>query len=411
MIKIITIFIFFILTSINTFSQNTFSITGKVKDNKDVLSGVGVFVSGYKIATVTNNDGTYSLSLKAGSYDILFQSIGYKTLVKNIVVSDKIIVLDVVLEEDTKQLNEITIKPDPNRGKYINLFTDLFLGTTPNAAQCKIINPNVLIVDYNQDDSKMTVKTTQFLIIENKALGYRIKYQLDLFEWNGKTNVTRYEGYPYYEDLNGSYSQTKRWTKKRDIAYFGSSNHFFSSLFSGKSKEEGFIINKMKKQVDRTRPSDSLINAKIKYFRISGMGSVGKHRLNPADDDSLNHWTDEKYRPKQIAVLHQQNVMPETLVETYNESIKSINFSDVISVVYTNEKEEPSYLNDAIPVPRPSNMLNYQVSLINLLASPVYFYENGGIQNPRSIMYEGYWAWEKIADSVPLDYQPEKPVK
>jgi hypothetical protein len=40
------------------------------------------------------------------------------------------------------------------------------------------------------------------------------------------------------------------------------------------------------------------------------------------------------------------------------------------------------------------------------LLSPANFYENGGIFDPRALLYEGFWAYEKVADMVPMDYIP-----
>ncbi|RZK13629.1 MAG: carboxypeptidase-like regulatory domain-containing protein, partial [Flavobacterium sp.] len=387
--------------------------SGTVKDKRgETLPGAGVYVSGYKIATVTDNDGRYSLNLKPGNYDILIQIIGYKAQNKNVIIADKQLQLNIVLEEDAVRLNEVTIKPDPNREGYIRMFTDFFIGTTPNAAQCKIINPNVLIIDYSKDDSKLTVKTNQFLIVENKALGYRIKYQLNNFEFDNKTRIIYYEGYPYYEDLKGSKGQIRRWAAKRLTAYNGSSQHFFNSLYAGKSKENGFVIHKLIKQVDKTRPSDSLINAKLRELRVLKSNLTGNLIITSETGDSVNYWLNQKKKPKQISILSRQEVLPDTLVKTFNQSIKSINFTDVLYVVYTKEREDATYANRiGMSISRPLDMPDYQVSLINLLIAPVYFYQNGGTYNPRSMLYEGYWSWEKMADSVPLDYSPPAVVK
>ncbi|MCZ4224497.1 carboxypeptidase-like regulatory domain-containing protein [Pedobacter rhodius] len=398
-------FLFFCTLS---FAQQSFILSGVVKDkNGETLPGAGIYVSGYKIATVADNNGKYSLSLKPGNYDILVQLIGYKALNQNIIISDKGLISNFILEQDSFQLNEVTIKPDPNREGYVRMFTDFFIGTTPNATQCKIINPNVLIIDYSDEDAKLTVKTNQFLIIENKALGYRIKYQLNNFEFDNKTRIIYYEGYPYYEDLKGSKGQVKRWAAKREIAYHGSPQHFFNSLYFGKSKAEGFIINKLIKQVDRTRPTDSLINAKLKQFRGLNQGSSEKLTLSIGKNDSLNYWLKQRNKAKEISILSRKEVLPDTLVKKYNESIKSINFTDALYIIYTKEKEAASYANQiGLSVSRPLDMPDYQISIVNLLVAPVYFYENGGTYNPRSMLYQGYWSWEKIADSVPLDYLP-----
>ncbi|WP_316831009.1 carboxypeptidase-like regulatory domain-containing protein [Pedobacter aquatilis] len=405
--KQLILFCSLIFLSVSAFAQQSFTLSGIVKDKRgETLPGVGVYVSGYKIATVTDDNGKYSFNLKPGNYDILVQSIGFKALTQNIIISDKALTANFVLEQDAVQLSEVTIKPDPNREGYIRMFTDFFIGTTPNAAQCKIINPNVLIIDYSNDDSKLTVKTNQFLIIENKALGYRIKYQLNNFEFDNKSKIIYYEGYPYYEDLKGGKGQLKRWAAKREIAYRGSTQHFFNSLYNGTSKNEGFIINKLIKQVDKTRPPDSLINLKLKQFRSLAQSS-GKITLSVGGNDSLNYWAKQKNKPKEMSILSRAEVLPDTLVKKYNESIKGINFTDILYVVYTKEREDPLYANRiGMSVSRPLDMPDYQVSLINLQVAPVYFYENGGTYNPRSMLFQGYWSWEKIADSVPLDYVP-----
>ncbi|MFC3562445.1 carboxypeptidase-like regulatory domain-containing protein [Pedobacter jamesrossensis] len=391
-----------------TLAQQSFVLSGSVKDKKgDALPGAGVYVSGYKIATVADNNGHYSLNLKPGNYDILIQLIGFKALNKNIIVVDKPLKFDFVLEEDAFQLQEVTIKPDPNRAGYIRMFTDFFIGTTPNAQLCKIVNPNVLIIDYISDDSKLTVKTNQFLIIENQALGYRIKYQLNNFEYDNKTRIIYYEGYPYYEDLKGSKSKMKRWAAKRLVAYNGSAQHFFSSLYAGKSKQDGFEINKLIKQKDKNRLPDSLINAKVKQFRTLAQNSSGKITISIGGNDSLSYWINQKNKPKEISILNRQEVKPDTLVKIFSSSMKSINFTDILYVIYKNEREAPTYANIiGQSVSRPLDMPDYQISLINLQVAPVYFYENGGTYNPRSMIYQGYWSWEKIADSVPLDYLP-----
>lgn len=406
--KKVLIFSLLLFVASITFAQQSFLLSGTVKDKKgEPLPGAGVYVSGYKIATVADNNGRYSLSLKPGNYDILVQLIGFKAFNKNIIVADETLTFDFILEEDAFQLQEVTIKPDPNREGYIRMFTDFFIGNTPNAQLCKIINPNVLIIDYSNDDAKLTVKTNQFLIIENQALGYRIKYQLNNFEFDNKSRIIYYEGFPYYEDLKGSKGKMKRWAQKRIEAYNGSTQHFFKSLYAGKSIEEGFEINKLIRQPNPNKAPDSLIQANIKRLIKVQQGLNGT--INIKAGDSLSYWNKQKNAPATVAILNRQQVLTDTLVKTYNESIKSINFNDVLYIIYKNEREAPTYANRiGHSISRPLDMPDYQVSLINLQVAPVYFYENGGTYNPRSMLYEGYWSWEKIADSVPLDYLPTK---
>lgn len=386
------------------FAQQSYTLSGTVKDKRgEALPGTGVYVSGYKMATVTDNDGKYTLPLKPGNYDILVQLIGYKALNKNVVISDKAVKLDLTLEESITQLAEVTIKPDPNRAHYIEMFKGYFIGTTPNAEQCKLINPNVLIIDYDKEEHKLTVKTNEFLIIENKALGYRIKYLLNNFEYDSKTRIIYYEGFPYYEDLKGSVRRKKIWEQKRITAYLGSSQHFFKSIFNHHATEDGFIINKLITKENPDKPSDSVINANIKRLTKAQTGLT--RPLTITIGDSLSYWIKKKNLPGGISILSRAPVLQDTLVHVENQNIKSINFTDKLYVVYTREREDPAYANRiGLSIARPLDMPDYQISTISLQVVPVYFYENGSIYNPRSMIYSGYWAWEKIADSVPMDY-------
>ncbi|WP_443938263.1 carboxypeptidase-like regulatory domain-containing protein [Pedobacter sp. MW01-1-1] len=404
--KHLFIAIFILLASTTVNAQESFPLTGIIKDQKNqILPGAGVYVSGFKIATSANNEGRYTLHLKPGNYDILVQLIGYKSTNRNVVITNKPVQLDITLEESVTQLSEVTIKADPNRQRYINLFKSFFIGTTPNAKECKILNPEVIILDYT--NGILSVKTEKFLVIENKALGYKINYLIKNFEYNKKTRIIYYEGYPNYEDLKASASKKKKWSKKRLESYLGSPQHFFQSLYKNTTHEDGYIIYKLVKKDNPTRPSDSLINAKVKQF--TSRTDLATKSLVIQPGDSLNYWLAKKRLAQSISYLNKQPVLTDTLVHTYDQNLKSINFTDALYVMYTKEKESNEYtsvLNQSIS--RPLDIPNYQISLLNILVSPAFFYSNGSIYDPKSFLFEGYWAWEKVADSVPIDYMPPK---
>ena len=399
--------LFFSSYVVETSAQENFTISGIVKDKQgETLPGAGIFVSGYKNATVSNNNGEFSLKLYPGNYELLVKMVGFKSGIFQVIVSDKNIGLNINLTENTIQLNEVVVKPDLNRENNLKTFTDYFIGSTPNAALCKIINPDVLFLNYDQQSKTLTASCDDFLIIENKALGYKIKYLIKEFEYNFANRIIFYQGSPYYEDLPATKSKKKKWDKKRVEAFNGSPQHFFRSLYQGNSSKDGFLIHKLIKQENSQRPSDSLIKANIKRFSpISGNKTFSIGIIN----DSLNYWLSKNKMVKTISTLNTAIVNPDTLVKIIDQNIKKIDFTDILYVVYKNEKEHPIYeslINQSIS--RPLNMPNYQISLINLTIRPVYFYKNGAVYNPKSMLYEGYWSWEKVADSVPMDYIPDK---
>jgi hypothetical protein len=392
-----------LLISANVSAQSL-SISGTVRDKSgEALPGAGIYLSGYKAATVTNSDGKFVLgNLKPGNYNVLVEMMGYLPYTKNVIIADKPVSMDIVLSENTIQLQEVVIRVDPNRQKYIELFKEFFIGKSPNAKQCKLLNPQALLVDYDDKAKTLVVKSNEFLVIENKALGYRLKYMLQFFEYDYKTRIVYYSGLPNFEELKGSKSKKRQWVKNREVAYYGSPQHFFKSLYQGKTKEEGFVINKLVKLDNSSRPPDSIIDAQISRLKKGLYGSI---RIASAVSDSLNYWMKVKQMPKQISTLNRSDVLTDTLVKQQYKDLKTLNFKDDLYLIYTKERETNLYTNTSgHSISRPLDMPNYQISIVHLIEGPVHFYASGGIFQPKSFLYEGFWAFEKIADMVPMDY-------
>ena len=112
-------FVLFIVSCYNVFAQTTV-VKGVVSDAKThkELPYVTVFVSGANIGTSTDEKGNYYLSFEGkASSEIKVSYIGYASaLVKIVVGSTQVI--DIALRPDTRQLNEIVIKP--KRTRYRN---------------------------------------------------------------------------------------------------------------------------------------------------------------------------------------------------------------------------------------------------------------------------------------------------
>lgn len=407
MIKNLLVACILIMLGTNAIAQNTFSISGVVRDKKDGLPGASIYLSGYKIATVADNDGKFKLSnLKPGSYDLLVQLVGYLPYSKSVIISDKSVQVELVLKENVAQLDEVVIRADPNRQKYINQFKEFFIGKTPNAAQCKILNPQVLNVDFDITKSTLTVSTTEFLIVENKALGYRLKYMLDHFEYNSRTHIIFYSGHPFFEELKASAAKKKKYIAAREVAYYGSSQHFFRSLYANKTKEEGFIINKMIKIPNPNRYPQYVINANLAKIKAVPEKTGIRQMKGKIDTALLAFWTKQQEMPKTIDKFSRAEVLTDTLVHNYNQNLKYLSYTDALLIQYTKEKESLAYSKTGFWIFRPLDVPENEISVANLTGEGVRFYENGGIYDSRSLLYEGYWAYEKVADMVPMDYVP-----
>ncbi len=397
--RLLLLFLFF---AGSAFGQSTFSISGSIKDKTEVMIGAGVYLSGYKISTATNADGKFVLAnLKPGNYDVLVQMIGYLPLSKNVIITDKSVSIELKLSENTTLLNEVVIKPNPNYARYINLFKAFFIGTTLNASQTKIVNTEVLSIDEDIENHSLTIKASDFLIIENRALGYRIKYLLEQFDYNFGTKVLYYAGYPTFEEMKGRASEQKKWSKNRDIAYNGSAQHFLASLYQNNVIEEGFIIHKRYEFPNPNRLPDSVIKANYKKLLVYDKQKK-LYRLD-TKNDAYAQWQKQNKEPRNTVAIDRSKIYTDTLVKKFNGNLKMINYKDDLFVVYKFEKESAEYENSSYYQSRPTD-LRGQVSVIKMLRAPIYFYANGIVYNPKSTLYSGYWSYEKMADAVPMDY-------
>jgi hypothetical protein len=101
--------VLFIFLSYSFFAQ-TYTLSGKITDTKNnAMPFASVVVKGTTIGTNSNVDGFYHLKLQAGTYDIIFQYIGYKKETKSITLHADA-TLDATLADDSYQLKEITVK-------------------------------------------------------------------------------------------------------------------------------------------------------------------------------------------------------------------------------------------------------------------------------------------------------------
>lgn len=91
-------------------------ITGTVIDKqyKKNIAFATVFIKNTQIATASNEEGNYTLSVENGSYWIVCKFIGYKTMEKKIYIDSKNIELNFELEILTSELKEIILKPGEN---------------------------------------------------------------------------------------------------------------------------------------------------------------------------------------------------------------------------------------------------------------------------------------------------------
>ena len=139
-------------------------------------------------------------------------------------------------------MREVVISSATDWKRNYETFRKEFIGVDENAKLCDVLNPHILNLTYNQTKQTLHADADQFLIIENKALGYRVKFLVDSFAVDKIAGLVSRAGSQVFEELPGSDAQKKKWHLRREEAYHGSSMHFYRSLISDKFTQEGFIM-------------------------------------------------------------------------------------------------------------------------------------------------------------------------
>ncbi|SEO91626.1 Outer membrane receptor proteins, mostly Fe transport [Flavobacterium sp. CF108] len=84
--KKISFLLIIIFTTLHSFSQDKFTLSGTIKDSKnnETLIGVNIYIPTLKISTTTNEYGFYSITVPRGEHQIEISYVGYQTIQQTI---------------------------------------------------------------------------------------------------------------------------------------------------------------------------------------------------------------------------------------------------------------------------------------------------------------------------------------
>ena len=111
MIHVKKIFFFIFLLSFSSFSQEEVTLSGIVYDqnNNETLYGVSIYFPELNSGTTTNEYGFYSITIPKGTHKIQVNYIGFTTISKSIILSEKT-TKNFKLSEEAENLDEIVIE-------------------------------------------------------------------------------------------------------------------------------------------------------------------------------------------------------------------------------------------------------------------------------------------------------------
>lgn len=453
-----------LLASFNTIGQNT--IQGKVtaKDNGDAIAGASVYISNTTIGVATDGNGVFKLTNAPKIPFVLnVSSIGFKTKVINVnPLRDTL--LNITLTANVQQLKEVVITPDNDIwAKFGYKFLQDLIGYSEFSGQCKIKNLENVVLDFDREKQTLSAFCKEPLIIINKALGYRIKYWLEGYQFSFKTNTTFLIGSPFFEDLLTKKTRRRkrrRYTRNRAKAYNGSLTHFIQALYDKQLKQDGFQVDMMrrvkigdayardKKQIDTLvyndanlrklyealkikAPNEARAKLYLKYVKEWYLNNSAKtlrlrlgktlvtievfefdrDKLNPDKIIITNYKVDQSLerqaRQGKINMIVAQNIDAGRFVQKLTKNTKDFKFDNFLHITYHREIEEKAYQLALFPFK--SFVRKKQTSIMSIPnKAKVAIHPNGYFYPPNNALVEGYWAFEKVDKLLPLNYKPEK---
>ena len=222
-------------------------VKGTILDKSSNLkiNFASIYINGTSVGTNSDQNGYFELDItKYGSLPLTISALGYYTVTLSDFSREKPI--DVYLIPKMFELNEVFViakSTEKEKKANLKLFMDQFLGSSYNGQNCVIVNEGD--ITFKNGTSRDTLKAfaSKPLLIVNNALGYKITYYLDKFEYCRKNKSFLYKGSALFnEDMSAALTQKNFFEKRRKNAYFGSRSHFFSSLWTNSLKSNGFIV-------------------------------------------------------------------------------------------------------------------------------------------------------------------------
>ena len=386
-------------------------LDGQVRDARTQrpLAFATVFLANTTYGTTTDSTGHFVLAgLPAGPYEFTVSYVGYDLFKKQLELQQATTLAPAL--EPAAKLDEVVVRPAANRPADYRQFVRQFLGVSALSEQCRIENPADVVVFVNQRRHELVALAPQHLSVINQALGYRITYHRFDFRVDYATRRITFVAAPVYEELKSANAQQQqRWEAGRRKAYAGSMPHFLRSVRDDRLAQEGFRVEALVLAPDSDptrqriqRAGDSLAavltpvpgavalvyRQPLSAAQISRPGpKAGLVRLQAPFDLRVTYQGEQ---PDNRYVAH-------ALEDRRNEQLKA-------------EKSQYPASRSDVALARNALYMNEPVletSELHLLGPAAIIQPNGYLTNPLSVKVDGYWAFERIGESLPLDYAPK----
>jgi hypothetical protein len=341
------------------FSQ-TGTVRGRVFDasTKEPLPFANVFIDNSTMGATSDRQGNFEIRNVQipGSYELISSYVGYEKYLLKITLTDSLLTLAAFfLKPSQTVLDSVQVQAsrDKEWEKQLKKFNRIFLGNDKEAELCTIKNP--WVIDFVEGGGGYLVaKASEPIEIENKALGYNVKFFLAAFA--ASSAAYRFTGESFFEEMTPqSNEQRDAWRKAREKSYYNSKQHLFKSMVERRIAGEGF---KLYTEIERGTRSN-------RFSQELGRTVAAYDTTALVENDP-------------------------------REGIFRIHITQKIEVHYMRERDYNSIYRD---VPHP-------VSWVEAGRSVFLVNRNGFEINTAGVVTSGAMSEARIAHLFPLDYRP-----
>ena len=339
----------------------TATVAGTVRDGDgQALAGASVYLSGTTRGAASGPGGRFEIAgVPPGAYRLVGSLVGFAPDARALELAPgQRAEVDLVLAEAVSELGPVRVEAGRDRRweRRLARFQRVLLGESENADSTRILNPEVL--SFRQRWGTLHAEAAAPLVVENRALGYRLVY--DLTRFRASPTYVDYDGDERFEALVPADSaEAERWRAARARAWRGSLMHLLQSLLAGTAEAEGYSFQQ-----------------------------VGDDRLS-------------RHAPRPVS--------PGRLMSVGADGWGRLRVRGRLLVTYAGEPEEERYLTSDWFREGRGRPDPVQRSTIRLRGLTARVDPQGTPEDPSAVVTSGHMAFERLADLVPEDYRPSPP--
>ncbi len=403
------------------------TVSGTIVDNKskEAIPFANIYVNNTSIGTITDSLGKFKL--------VVPSSDKIELIVSHLIYQKKMFVVSpanasnvmVFMDAQNNVLNQVVIQGKKNSKadieNWLELFSSNLIGKYPGVSTlCKIKNANVLYFNYNKRTSQLQAYAREPILIENLALGYLIKLDLEEFVYNYMSNDVTFKYSIFFENMATSRVKLAQVIKKRRLLYAGSNMHFMRTIYQNNTEAEGFSIY-------RYRSIQNAELARVEKVVRKRMELSSANQANPVLDLARLFSSPDTIR-------YYRNVMQQSKILRFDTlklsgdaiskpnkmlSVVNVNYKDTLMINYRGV--DPMKANTLTFAQAPENRvqvnkkidkpvkyaLNWDSFLFFIDKKGINIKSNGYYPEMGLFVY-GDMGERRLAGALPFDYNPNE---